>query len=440
MRRYPDSKERGVALLTTLIAIAILTVLGLALTTNGRIAFMIGGNEADAIEAGYIAEAGLNHARELIVALNTTDYTSLLTSGDGTACNGDEFSTQATDPIAAAGEAFGNGQYTVSVCDDSSDGDGDTNADSNGVVRVVSLGTGSDNATATLELTLGTQDLPAVLVDGNLRLNSATTIMGTGGSVHSNGNLDLNGSDACAQLYFSTSGTIEDDPVGNTGAACDESGEGNMDARAGEAAVDVPTVDFDVLKANVDYILKDNGTIYQVSTMLTFGSPGACGCGSWSWSDPKWEIDGSMYGSYYAENTAIGINNVNSTSGTASFVADGYIEVSGNPENLSPDLVVDGVSYAMVAAYDLKINGNASTTNMEGVFFTNHQLDISGNPNINGQLIAADLADTTFPPDGNNLIPLSSGWMEFSGNPSITYSGGGGFGALLASGWREVRN
>ena len=436
MRRYPDSKERGVALLTTLIAIAILTVLGLALTTNGRIAFMISGNEADAIEAGYIAEAGLNHARELIVALNTTDYTSLLTSGDGTACNGDEFSTQATDPIAAAGEAFGNGQYAVSVCDDSSDGDGDTNADSNGVVRVVSLGTGSDNATATLELTLGTQDLPAVLVDGNLRLNSATTIMGTGGSVHSNGNLHLNGSGACAQLYFSTSGTIEDDPVGNTGAACDESGEGNMDARAGEAAVDVPTVDFDVLKANVDYVLKDNGTIYQVSTMLTL-SIGTCGCGTWSWSDPKWEIDSAVNGSFYAEDTAITIGDV---SGTASFVADGYIEVSGNPANLSPDLTVDGVSYAMAAGYDLKLNGNAATSNIEGVFYTNHQLDISGNPNINGQLIAADLADTTFPPDGNNLVSLSSGWMEFSRNPSITYSGGGGFGALLASGWREVRN
>ncbi len=73
MGGHGDSKDRGVALLTTLIAIAILTVLGLALTTTGRISFMISENEADAIEAGYIAEAGLNHARELVIALNTTD-------------------------------------------------------------------------------------------------------------------------------------------------------------------------------------------------------------------------------------------------------------------------------------------------------------------------------------------------------------------------------
>ena len=339
------------------------------------------------------------------------------------------------EDLIADPENFGSGQYTVSVCDDD-DGDSDTNADANGVVRVVSVGTGSDNATATLELTLGTQDLPAVLVNGNLRINSATTIMGEGGAVHSNGNLELGGSDACAQLYFSTSGTIGASPVGNTGAACDETGEGNMDARAGEATIDVPTVDFDTLKDNVDYILKDNGTIYQVSTMLTL-SIGSCGCGSWSWSDPKWEIDSAVNGSFYAEDTAITVGNV---SGTASFVADGYIEVSGNPADLSPDLTVDGVSYAMAAGYDLKLNGNADTSNIEGVFYTNHQLDISGNPNINGQLIAADLADGGFPPDGNNLVSLSSGWMEFSGNPSITYSGGGGFGALLASGWREVRN
>ena len=128
--------------------------------------------------------------------------------------------------------------------------------------------------------------------------------------------------------------------------------------------------------------------------------------GGWSWSDPKWEIDGAVNGSYYAENTAIGINDI---SGTASFVADGYIEVSGSPTNLSPDLTVGTVTYSMVAGYDLKLNGNAATT-IEGVFFANHQVDISGNPNINGQVIAADVADVGFPPDGNNLISLSSGW------------------------------
>ena len=159
---------------------------------------------------------------------------------------------------------------------------------------------------------------------------------------------------------------------GNTGAACNESG-GGMDVRPGEDEIAVPTVDFNNLKNNVDFILKDNGKIYIVALGLEVDP-----FGGWAWSDPKWEIDGPVTGSYYAENTAITINNI---SGTASFVADGYIQVSGNPGNLSPDLTLDGVSYSMVAGYDLKLNGNAVTTNIEGVFFANHQVDISGNPN-----------------------------------------------------------
>ena len=95
----------------------------------------------------------------------------------------------------------------------------------------------------------------------------------------------------------------------------------------------------------------------------------------------------------------------------------------------------------MVAALDLKLNGNAATTNIEGVFFANHQIDISGNPNISGQVIAANVADTDFPADGNNLVQLNGGWMEFSGNPTITYNGGGGLGGgMFISGWREIRN
>ena len=448
MRRYPDSKERGVALLTTLIAIAILTVLGLALTTNGRIAFMIGGNEADAIEAGYIAEAGLNHARELIVALNTTDYTSLLTSGDGTACNGDEFSTQATDPIAAAGEAFGNGQYTVSVCDDSSDGDGDTNADSNGVVRVVSVGAGSDNATATLELTLGTEDLPGFLVDGNLRINGNPEINGIGGSVHSNGSLQLTGN-PCAQLHFSTGNLVDSngDPVdpstlgADTGANCNESG-GSADIRDSEAGIGVPTVDFNALYNAVDYRLENNGTITQVSTGLDVSST----LTEWNWDggNLRWTISGNTIteGSYYAVGSNINMSGNpggNNNPASVSLIADGFIDISGNP-NFVPDLTVGGTVYSLVAGTDLGLSGNVGTSGAQGFHYAHHQVKFNGNSQIYGQVVVADDADIPIY-GSNNLAELDqNGYMDVSGNVTITYEGGGGFGAFLASGWREVRN
>ena len=375
MTPYRNRDDAGIALLTSLIAIATLTILGLGMITTGRISLMISGNGIESVEAGYLAESGSTHARALIVPMGS-DFTTLLQLGDGTGCTGDELSTATPNPIPSSGYTLGAGSYVVSICDDN-DGDSDPSADSNGVIRVISVGTGPTGGTATIELTLGTSDVPAILVDGNLRINAGTTVTGTAGAVHSNGDLHLNGSSACAQMHFSTAGSIvSPPPLGSTGAACNETG-GGMDVRPGEPLVSTPTVDFPALKASVDYILKDNGTIYNVATTATTGP-----FGGWSWSGPKWEIDGLVNGSYYAENTAININNIN---GTASFVADGYIEVSGNPDNLSPDLTIGGVAYAMVAAYDLKLNGNAATTNIEGVFFANHQIDISGNPNISGR-------------------------------------------------------
>ena len=448
MGGHGDSKDRGVALLTTLIAIAILTVLGLALTTTGRISFMISENEADAIEAGYIAEAGLNHARELIINLNTTAYTTLLTSGDGTACNGDELSTVATDPIAGAGRDFGNGQYTVSICDDSGDGDGDTNADSNGVVRLVSVGTGSDNATATLELTLGTQDLPGFLVDGNLRINGNPTINGAGGSVHSNGNLQLVGN-PCANLHFSTDNLLDSngDPVdpstlgADTGANCNESG-GSADIRDSESGIGVPTVDFNALYDAVDYRLENNGQITQVSTGLNVAGT----LTEWNWDagNLRWTLSGNTIteGSYYAVGSNINMSGnpgSNVTPASVSLIADGFIDISGNP-NFVPDLTLDGTNYSLVAGTDLGLSGNVGTSGQQGFHYAHHQILFNGAAQIYGQVVVSDDADIPIYGSNNLAVLDGDGYMEVSGNVTITYEGGGGTGALLVFGWREVRN
>ncbi len=66
MKRQRSSRQRGIALLITMIALVVLTILGLGLTTTGRIARMISDNHGEAIEANNIAESGLTHARELI--------------------------------------------------------------------------------------------------------------------------------------------------------------------------------------------------------------------------------------------------------------------------------------------------------------------------------------------------------------------------------------
>ena len=76
--------------------------------------------------------------------------------------------------------------------------------------------------------------------------------------MHTNGNIHLNGSDACAQLHFSTSGSIQAPPAkGNSGAACNETGGNWMYDPAQTLSLCRP-VDFASLKNNVDYILKNN--------------------------------------------------------------------------------------------------------------------------------------------------------------------------------------
>ncbi len=444
-----ESRQRGVALLMTMIALAILTVLGLAISTTGRIAFMINENEEEAIEAGYIAEAGLNHARELIIDMNTADYTTLLQSGaDDTGCTGDELSAVADDPIPSAGYDFGGGSYVVSVCDDD-DGDDDTDADSNGSVRVQSVGTGADGASATVELMLGTEDLPGFLVDGNLRINGNPTINGAGGSVHSNGDLMLVGN-PCAQLHFSTGNLVDSngDPIADpsvlgadTGANCNESG-GDLDMRSDEDGISVPAMDFQALYDAVDYRLENDGTITDVATGLDV--TGVLSEWGWDAGNVKWTLSGNSVtpGSYYAVESNVTISGSPGSQNNPtdfSLVTDGYIDMSGNP-SFTPNLTVGGLLYSLVAGTDLGLSGNSGTAGSQGIHYAHHQVMFNGNLNLFGQVIVADDDDTPIYGNNNLAVLDGDGFMEVSGNATITYEGGGGFGGMAISGWREVRN
>jgi len=63
----------------------------------------------------------------------------------------------------------------------------------------------------------------------------------------------------------------------------------------------------------------------------------------------------------------------------------------------------------MIAGTDLKIGGNPVSGN-KGVFYAKHQFDISGNPDLAGQVIATNQADLPFPnPAGINLVELKAG-------------------------------
>lgn len=169
---------------------------------------------------------------------------------------------------------------------------------------------------------------------------------------------------------------------------------------------------------------------------------GCIGKFSWDVGSKRWVYGGSYLPSatYYSEGN-LEIGSDFGTSGSpiaATFIAEGYISVSGNPY-MRPKLD----NYSLMAGTDLRISGNpsAGANNFQGIHYAGHQIGFSGNPSINGLVISATIADTNSPGCGCNFIPLSSGFMEISGNPTITYNGGllGGGGTATLISWREVR-
>jgi hypothetical protein len=121
------------------------------------------------------------------------------------------------------------------------------------------------------------------------------------------------------------------------------------------------------------------------------------------------------------------------------------IDIGGNP-NTTPALMVTGpgmtvpTGISMLAGTDLEINGALSQV-FNGLYYAKHQVDVTGTPVFNGQLLAANAADTRYGPANNvNLVQLDNqGRMEISGNPTINFNGGGIVGTR-ATAWRECRD
>ena len=369
--------------------------------------------------------------------------TTLLQAGNGTACDGDEFSGDPDAPITsiqAGGHLFPpGGRYEVKVCDDDESGlnppDFDTNTDTNGRVRVVSKGYGQDGAEAVLEMLVGSADVPAISVDGDLRISGAPTITGENGIAHANGDLELLG-DVSAEQFFGAAGTVTVVGTPSTGPPPDYD-DNPVDIRSGEEPVKTPALRAPDLRTSANTILGSDGIVRDQSGGV-LGDANSGPVLGWSWDSggQTWRAgDATVAAIYYAE----GNIDVNGSPGTLidpltlSLIAEGWIVISGTP-TIFPLLTTGGVTYTLVAGTDLSLISAAQFVG-PGLLFARDQIDISGSPTINGQVIAANEGDEEGP-GGTNLVSPSDGFMVISGNPSITEEGTGVL-ATSVVGWRE---
>jgi Tfp pilus assembly protein PilX len=136
-------QDRGVALILALLVLSFLTVIGSAFLTASTIDIWISDNYKSATQTLYVAEAGIDHGREL---LRTSPYTptDLLASSAGP----DRVFSTSTDSVALLlsddkplipPQKLPAGNYTVWLRNDASDGL-ETLTDTNEVLTLISLG------------------------------------------------------------------------------------------------------------------------------------------------------------------------------------------------------------------------------------------------------------------------------------------------------------
>jgi hypothetical protein len=484
--------ERGASMIFTLLSLSMVTVLGLGLTSVALSTVSQATAESETTEALAIADAGIEHGKQLVLWQDWQSLNVFLQRGDALGCSFDELSgtpiniplpagypTAAANFIPNTGRAFGQGTYYVELCDNHSreqvapmpNTNNDPNTDVDKVIYMRSVGFGPRGSRAAVELTLGATAMPAVVVEGNLEVSGNPTVTGPAGSIHANGTLELSGNPCTHVYYASTAGTTESGNVqGGTGCTA-----ADVDSRPFSPRINIPKLDpFTVARqaqaAGVAVktligknVVAPDGVVYcTINAGCAYdglpGGPAGSGIAStlvplgtiptgWShqpnpnrsWRTQSETAPGTYFIVGNAEVTANTGGPGGAPAGTTaalSLLAMGSITANGNP-GVVPHATVPFIGpILMIAGYDLDLGADFDAA-YEGLFYARHQLDIKGNPTLNGQVIALNQADTSF--EGYNPVPLNNnGAMEISGTPTINYSGNG-LQTVRALTWRECR-
>ncbi len=141
-KRYRSDKS-GFALITVLLAMALLTGIGAGLTAVGVVEFRTSVNHRSATQALLLADAGAIHAQALLRgALGEYTYTDVLLGPDGAPNTADDgvmmgFGLAVSDELPDTGILLTGGRYFVTVENDAVDPSGDPFTDSNERIHAV---------------------------------------------------------------------------------------------------------------------------------------------------------------------------------------------------------------------------------------------------------------------------------------------------------------
>lgn len=417
------------AALFALVIVGVLSASAWVFTDSNRAA---GVNQREAARALHVAESGLAHALGLVsTTLRDTTLTRFLRGYDGVKANADDgllvgYDLPADQEIPAAGRAFGTlGTYRLLLTDDQAETDGDVYTDRNRRLLARCIGETPDGGRAVIEAVIGNASVPAIGVDGNVKISQSITVTGRCGSVHANGTLDVT-SNITVEAGASTAGTQT-----GSGVVSNTYGE-SLPEEENAQPLDIPDLYYsDFCTADADFILKANGDVVDVAAGTTTPATSSVvhgwklqGTNPTVW---KTESNTPTSGVYCIEGNAQISNNIGTATSPhpLTLILKGSIEISGNPYITSAH--PDGI--LILADGDVKLSGNSSSSdpNYEGLVYAGSQCKLEGKTRIDGQLVCKNRPNPVGSQDFFNTNDISA-------EATIHY----GCGGILGDWWRVL--
>ncbi|NJD68647.1 MAG: hypothetical protein FIA90_08370 [candidate division NC10 bacterium] len=386
-------------------AFVVLAALATAILSIGGSEAQIASNHLRAIQAQFLAEAGLEHTFN---TLRTTPLANLTTNADA---------LQSVPGIAANTQLGGAGNYNVQY-----------QAAGLWAWRVVSTGTsaigGSQAIRRAIMSTFFHSD-DAILTDGSLTISGSTDVLSTNGqcgNVHANDDLTVNGGiNLVISGNATSSGTYEEIGIPSIG--------GDHDT-APEPQKTIPHIDpadfLAVAQASLDadklFQMMANGKVFNGNgtTELADLASGGSYCG-WCYTSgtplAQWTLSGNDFcnGTYYFEGnaTVTGTRGSDANPWNTTLIATGSLDLAGN-STIGADANYTVHDTLFIAGQDVTINGTPSN-GYNGLIAAHEQFSLSGNGNINGFIIGENAPHTPGSPVDANTV---------SGNITLTYNCG----------------
>ncbi len=427
------SSESGIALVAVLLAMALLTVIGAALTAIGTVEFRTAINHRSATRALLLADAGVNHALALMRGpLADFTYSEIVQGYDGAPGTGDDgvlsgFGLGAFDEVPDTGVVLGDGRYYVTLENDSQDPSGDPYTDSNHRLVATCRGETRDGGVAEVGIVLAAPSFRAIVSNGDLLLPGNPEVLGPCAGVHANGVLSVSG-----HPTVDGEATASDDII-LSGTIYDAGGGIVIPQLAGR--IEVPKHNPEDYLGQADYELRDGWVITvgppRESTLAT-----GAGVRGWKWNAAQgtWTLSGSKAegGTYFVYGNVEVTGNAGSDGAPLelTIIATGSVKVAGNPKIKAAH--PEGI--LILADGDLDIAGNASgiTLSYAGLVYAGSQCQVHGNPSVGGHILCHDDPD---PPGAADLASDN----KVNGNPTVTYDCNGERRRTMVASWWESR-